>query len=339
MGNPKNSTVRRINSSSRKTNNNPTDAATGNGNRWKGRPALRSPVPYLGGKRRAVKHILPLIPEHTTYVETCFGGGSIFFAKKRSPNEVINDIDSRVANFFAVLRDEVMASGLLSRLRLTEYGREVYESIGERSCLPGSDPVRAAWEFYVKCRQSTAAIHTLDWRYDVSGTSKGMGMAQRVATWNREIERLTRCVSRLRSVQIENCDIFKILKNFDREATFFYIDPPYHPATRKSSRGRECGYVHEFDAKRHRELVDRLITLSGMAILSGYYHTDYKPLEDAGWQRQEFEISNGAGFPQKGKKTTARVECLWISPNALRNIRSGENDNNDAPNDGEGGES
>lgn len=32
-------------------------------------------VPWIGGKRRLLRYILPLLPEHTTYVEPFVGGG------------------------------------------------------------------------------------------------------------------------------------------------------------------------------------------------------------------------------------------------------------------------
>ena len=37
----------------------------------------KPPIPWLGGKRRLLKHIKPLIPEHQFYVELFFGGGAL----------------------------------------------------------------------------------------------------------------------------------------------------------------------------------------------------------------------------------------------------------------------
>ena len=45
---------------------------------------LKTPVTYYGGKQRLLKHILPLIPEHTQYVEPFFGGEAVYFAKDRT---------------------------------------------------------------------------------------------------------------------------------------------------------------------------------------------------------------------------------------------------------------
>jgi DNA adenine methylase len=58
----------------------------------------------MGGKRRLAKHILPLMGEHTTYVEPFAGGAAMFFMKEPSKVEVINDINSDLVNLYRVVR-------------------------------------------------------------------------------------------------------------------------------------------------------------------------------------------------------------------------------------------
>ncbi|MBI4369619.1 MAG: DNA adenine methylase, partial [Elusimicrobia bacterium] len=52
--------------------------------------AFKSP----GGKYRLYKKIIALMPEHKTFVEGFCGGAQVFFHKKRSETEVINDVNS-----------------------------------------------------------------------------------------------------------------------------------------------------------------------------------------------------------------------------------------------------
>ena len=41
---------------------------------------VKSPLRFPGGKSRALKQILPIIPEFKEYREPMVGGGSVFFA-------------------------------------------------------------------------------------------------------------------------------------------------------------------------------------------------------------------------------------------------------------------
>ena len=35
-------------------------------------------IPWMGGKRRLAKHLLPMFPEHSCYVELFSGGAALF---------------------------------------------------------------------------------------------------------------------------------------------------------------------------------------------------------------------------------------------------------------------
>ena len=61
---------------------------------------LKAPVTYCGGKQTVLKHIMPLIPEHSIYTESFVGGASVLFAKQPVPAEVINDLNSEITNFY-----------------------------------------------------------------------------------------------------------------------------------------------------------------------------------------------------------------------------------------------
>ena len=68
-----------------------------------------SPFRYPGGKFYARKLILAALPKHDLYCEPFAGGASIFFAKKRVSNSILNDLDSDLINTYLVIRDNVNA--------------------------------------------------------------------------------------------------------------------------------------------------------------------------------------------------------------------------------------
>jgi len=70
---------------------------------------MRTPITYYGGKQQLAPLILGLIPQHEVYNEPFFGGGAIFFAKRPSKREFINDISAAMVNFYKVLKSDFEA--------------------------------------------------------------------------------------------------------------------------------------------------------------------------------------------------------------------------------------
>jgi len=65
---------------------------------------LRTPITYYGGKQQLCSTILGLIPEHNLYCEPFCGGAAIFFGKKASHVEVLNDTNKELINFYKVYK-------------------------------------------------------------------------------------------------------------------------------------------------------------------------------------------------------------------------------------------
>lgn len=64
-------------------------------------------VPWIGGKSRLAKHILPLFPEHACYVEAFAGGAALFFRKDPVKAEVLNDINGDLVNLYRVVQSHL----------------------------------------------------------------------------------------------------------------------------------------------------------------------------------------------------------------------------------------
>ena len=86
---------------------------------------MRSPIKYYGGKHWLSKVIVPLIPSHTTYIEPFFGGGNVFFCKRPSPMEIINDLADNIYALFKIISDKDALCRLQKRLELTPYHEKI----------------------------------------------------------------------------------------------------------------------------------------------------------------------------------------------------------------------
>src|SRR5208283_121554 len=238
---------------------------------------LKSPLKWYGGKTPLLPKLLPLIPEHHTYVEVFAGSAALFFAKDISRVEVINDLDSGSHNFFSVLQDEAKYEKLVRLLSLTPYSREAFELYRD-TWRATPDDVHKAHRWFVTMRMSYCALGK-NFSYSIKEASKGM--AQSVSAYLSAIERLPEIHERLRGVQTENGDFREIIDRYDAPNTFFYLDPPYVHSTRKTTND----YAHEMTDDDHVDLVQMLLNIDGKAMLSGYVNSLYKPLESAGWKR------------------------------------------------------
>ena len=85
---------------------------------------MKAVLKYPGAKNRLANWIVDHIPEHKVYCEPFFGSGAVFFNKKICYNEILNDLDDEVYNFFKVLRNN--GEQLIDAIALTPYSRTEY---------------------------------------------------------------------------------------------------------------------------------------------------------------------------------------------------------------------
>lgn len=283
----------------------------------------KSPIAWLGGKSRLASKLITLFPPHHTYVEPFGGGAWVLLAKEPSAVEVYNDLDSGLVNFFRVLRDPQQAQRLAWLSARTPHSREEYGFCRDH-WQDSPSQVEQARRWFVVARQSMGKFFGQAWGLVVATSSHGQ--AETTATWQASVDRLPQAHERLLRVQIEHKDFRALIPAYDTPETLFYCDPPYVPATRRSG-----SYRHELSLEDHRVLVQLLLDLKGMAILSGYDHPVYRPLERAGWDKRQWQVTCAAaartrasGLQGKGKvrQSQQRVECAWISPRATERRRA-----------------
>lgn len=247
----------------------------------------KTPISYYGGKQSMLKHILPLIPIHTTYVEPFFGGGAVFFAKPISKFEVINDYNGNVVNFYLELKNNYLE--LKKLVEATPYSREVYKQALTIYHSPYIfTPVHRAWAFWV-CTSQGFSNKVGSWRSS-GATSKEVQMLE-----NKKMSFTEELSTRLNLVQIECKDATDLIKKLDAPETFFYVDPPYVD----SNQGHYGGYTQE----HFNNLLDLLSKVQGKFLLSSYPNTalaDYS--KKSNWTTKNIEMNLSASQVSGRKK-------------------------------------
>ena len=259
---------------------------------------MRSPIKYMGSKGTLASKLIPLFPEHNHYVEVFGGGGGLLMAKKPSRHETYNDIDSTLYDLFKVLSDPEKFEQFYRIVIAYPYSRKLHKEC--QKWQNETDLIKRISMWYVTQRQMFGVNSKQSWGFSVLQSEGGK--------WLSVLEELPAMHRRLLPVQIENLDWRKILKIYDSSETFFYLDPPYIPSTRRSG-----GYDHEMTLEDHEELVEKVLHIKGKVMLSGYPNDIYTRLEKEGWQRQDFNWFCLTMGSKAKKEQRQRIECVWMN--------------------------
>jgi DNA adenine methylase len=223
-------------------------------------------------------------------------------------NEVVNDIDGRLADFYEVLRSDVLFPRFQHLCECTPFSQEVWRQARAFFDLPEeerakTDMVGRAWRFFVLVRQSMSGRQ--DCFTPLTKTRLRRGMNAEASAWLGAVDGLPEAHARLRPVVAMREDALKLIPRMDSPNTLFYIDPPYYP----SSRSRPDVYKHEMTAAQHEELLDAATSCEGYVMISGYDCEAYSRRLNS-WEKHEFPTPNHSG---KGKKKRPRVEVVWAN--------------------------
>jgi DNA adenine methylase len=277
--------------------------------------ATSGPLKWHGGKSYLAKRIRELMPKHTRYCETHFGGGAVLLSGDgEGVAEYANDKNYNLTHFWFVLGDAGIFPDFLRRAQCKPLSEVEFDAaqkrLESRMCMAGGGvfprmPTDAAVDFFVVNRQSRQALGR-DFATPTSRLRRNMN--EQVSAWLSAVDGLPEFHQRLRRVEIRCQDALDFIKELDSPDTLFYVDPPYMHHTRVTTK--EYG---EFEMTRdqHDELLRCLSCIQGKFILSGYLSDLYENWQRAQeWQRVDIKIPNQAS----GKKTKEiKTECLWMN--------------------------
>jgi len=206
-------------------------------------------IPWMGGKRRLAKHILPLFGEHQTYVEPFCGGAAMFYYKQESRVEVLNDINGELINLYRVIKHHL--EEFLRHFKWALISRQ--EFLNHRSTDPETlTDIQRASRFYY--------LQKLAFGGKVSGQTFGVS-AVTPPKFNllRIEEDLSTAHLRLARTYIEHLGWDECITKYDRERSLFYLDPPYWGT---------AGYGVDFGLDQYQKMADLARSIQGRMLIS-----------------------------------------------------------------------
>lgn len=244
-------------------------------------------IPWIGGKRRLAKHILPMISQHTCYVEPFAGAAAILFLKPMSKVEVVNDINQDLISLYRVIQHHL--DEFVRQFRWAITSRKIYEWLQETPPETLTDIQRAARFFY---------LQKLSFGGKVDGRTFGTATTSppRLNLLRLE-EDLSQAHIRLSRVTVEHLPWQRCILKYDRPHSFFLLDPPYWQTE---------GYGVPFEFDQYLALADQMKTIQGRALLTINDHPDIRDVF-SDFQIKSVDINYTVGGAGKGK---ARKELL-----------------------------
>jgi DNA adenine methylase len=240
---------------------------------------IRSPLKWFGGKYYFLNALLPF-PKHIRFVEV-FGGSGVVTLNKIPADDVYNDINGRLVNFYRVIQNRYEELTQLCRYRGSFQSRKLFTKYKEES----PDSLEDAFRFFYINRFSFSGMNSY---YAGLSTHRNQIKRSFDDAVNRNFPILA---NRLKYVNIEQQDYRKIIKRFDGPDTLFYFDPPYYEGGDEYERGIGGNPWKDSD---FNDLWDILPTLKAKFVLS----ID-KKIERSGWYYESFERVNRAGTSKK----------------------------------------
>ena len=200
----------------------------------------KSPLRYPGGKSRALKQILPLIPANMSeFREPFIGGGSVFLAirslfQNRIKSYWINDLNYDLYCFWKQVRDHGsnLVDALIEKRTTSTNGRNLFEELTKTK-----DELSQNRELL--CEFQRAVRFFVLNRITFSGTVDSGGYSQSAYEkrfTDSSIERVKNIHPYLSGIKITNGDYTNSLSQ-DGESVFIFLDPPYWKATESKLYG------------------------------------------------------------------------------------------------------
>jgi len=248
-------------------------------------------IPWIGGKRRLAKRILPLFPEHTCYVEPFAGGAALFFLKEPARVEVLNDFNSELVTLYRVVQNHL--EEFVRQFKWSLVSRQMFEWLKDTPPQTLTDIQRAARFYY---------LQKMAFGGKVSGRTFGIAPTEPPRLNLLRIEEdLSQAHLRLSRCYIENLDWKRCIEKYDRPSTLFFCDPPYWQTE---------GYGVEFGIEQYHELASAMKAAKGKVILTINDHPEMRKVF-GGFKSEMEKINYTVGGSKKGQNRQEMIVMNW----------------------------
>lgn len=169
---------------------------------------MKAPIGRIGGKKLLKLRIIQMFPtnyESLEYIEPFVGGGSIYYAKKPSAMEVINDVDPAM---FEVHNGLKYYGELIGTTLQGTYSREKFNEL--KALAPMS--------LREKCMRNIVLSKT--------SYSSNQNVFNPGQNWIKGAD-YTPYQDRSKDTTILNEDYKDVIAKYDNTNALFYLDPPY----------------------------------------------------------------------------------------------------------------
>lgn len=211
--------------------------------------SLRPPFSRVGGKSKIADKIISKFPEkYKTYVELFVGSGTIFFKKSLSEINILNDLDK---NIYDMMRDLAVVDKIdYSFSPETNATRENFvRLLGEKDIQDPNE--RLYRNLFLNKNSFCANMIKMGYKKPESWKTSKMTLLKKD---------LQNYQFKLGKATILNKDFRDVIKEYDAEDTFFYLDPPY------SKNLKYWNYGLPFIT--NQELATALRTIKGKFLMS-----------------------------------------------------------------------
>ena len=248
-------------------------------------------IPWIGGKRRLMKHLLPLLPAHNCYVEPFCGAAAVLFYKGISKVEILNDRNSDLVNLYRVIQHHL--EEFCRQFKWALVSREIYSWLQDTPPYVLTDIQRAARFYYLQKMAFGGKVQRQT--FGTSCTSPPRLNLLRIE------EDLSQAHLRLSRVTIEHLDWQVCVAKYDRPDTVFFLDPPYWQTE---------GYGTPFGFEQYEQLAATMRQMQGKAILTINDHPDMRRVFE-GFETQVVSINYTVGGAGKGSDRQELIIQSW----------------------------